>query len=150
MIDIDGITNALHSHVAASGYFDSVNGHEPKSAPGEGLSAAIWFNLFRPAQSSGLSSSSVVVTMNIRCMSSMLAQPMDAIDPNLVKAADYLCNELASDFSLGSVVRSVDVRGMDSEGITAESGYISISEKMFRIIDIVVPVIVNDAWTESP
>ncbi|MFD6619983.1 hypothetical protein ACFWFB_32600, partial [Streptomyces albidoflavus] len=56
-MDVLGILDGVESHAAASGWFERVNGHEPKSAPTTGgLTAAVWIDSIAPVLSSGLAS----------------------------------------------------------------------------------------------
>src|SRR5688500_8225689 len=106
------IINAAASHAAASGHFDQVNGHEPKRAPGLGLSASVYVSrLGFIRERSGLSSTSALLTLNVRCMTSMLAEPQDGIDPNLLGAVDALMAAYSGDFELGGAVANVDLLG---------------------------------------
>ncbi len=41
-LDINAVINALTTHAGTLGYFDAVQGHEPKSAPGQGLTVAVF------------------------------------------------------------------------------------------------------------
>ena len=149
-MDTNGIINAIVSHALTLGRFDAVNGHEPKSAPSNGLTASVWLNSIRGVQSSGLASTSARVEFNVRLQTSMLKEPQDAIDPMMMSAMDVLLTAYIGDFTLGAVARAVDVRGMDGEGLNAQAGYITQDNRTYRIIDITLPVIVNDVWTEAP
>ena len=65
-LDTTAIMNAVLSHAAASGYFDRVAGHEPKNAPGNGLSAAVWVDRIGPVPAgSGLAATSALVVLNV-------------------------------------------------------------------------------------
>lgn len=142
--------DTLVSHAASTGRFDAVNGHEPKSAPRSGISCSLWVDSLRPCFSSGLASTSIAVVFMVRIQTSMLAEPADATEPNLVSALDDLMSAYMGDFELGANARSIDVRGSDSEGVSASAGYLNQDGKLYRVFDITLPVIVNDAWTESP
>lgn len=149
VLDIDSILDKITSHAAASGHFDQVNGHEPKNAPGRGLSCAVWVNKIGPAfNSSGLNSTSAVLTFHVRLYSPMLQEPQDAIDPNLIKALHVLIAAYAGDFEFGGSVRMVDLRGADSGGLSAQAGYLNQDQQLFRVFTIELPVITNDAWDE--
>lgn len=144
------IMAALGDHAAASGYFDSVYGHEPKKAPGTGITAAAWVQRIRPVRTSGLNSTSALVVGNVRCYTSMLAEPQDAIDPNLLAAVDALMAAYNGDFTLGGLIRKVDVFGEHGVELAAEAGYLQQDQRLLRVMTIVVPMVVNDAWTQSP
>jgi hypothetical protein len=148
-VDIDGILNELVSHALTTGYFDQVNGHEPKNRPGAGLTAGVWVDHIRPVESSGLDSTSVVMVFNVRLYTSTLQEPQDAIDPEMVKALDALFTAYIGDFTLGGLVRSVDVRGADGPPLDGQAGYLKQDEVLYRVFTITLPVVVNDAWDEE-
>ncbi|KIQ67057.1 hypothetical protein TR51_06645 [Kitasatospora griseola] len=148
-LDIDSILDRITSHALASGYFEAVNGHEPKNAPGSGLTAAVWVDAVQPAvSSSGLASSSALLVFYVRLYTSMHQEPQDAIDPNLVKALSALFSAYAGDFELGGDARMVDLRGAEGSLLSARAGYLNQDQRLLRVITITLPVIVNDAWDE--
>lgn len=148
-MDIDTILDQVISHAAASGYFERVNGHEPKSAPGNGLTAAVWVDRIEPINVSGLANTSGRVTVNVRLYTSFIGEPQDAIDPNLVKAMDALLTAYAGHFTLGANVRCVDIRGMAGVKLTAQAGYLTVDRTVYRVITITIPILVNDLWPEA-
>lgn len=149
-LDITGILNAVVSHAAASGYLERVNAHEPKSAPGNGLSAAVWIDRIAPLPAaSGLAQTSALLTVNVRIYSNMLAEPQDGIDVNVVAAVDALMTAYSGDFDLGGTVRNVDLLGQFGEGLTAQAGYLNQDNKLFRVMTINLPLVISDAWTQS-
>lgn len=148
-LDITGIIDAIVSHALASGYFERVNGHEPKSSPGSGLTAAVWVQNVRAVQSSGLAVSSALLVFNVRLYTSMAQEPQDQIDPTLVQAVSALFDAYAGDFELGGLIRAVDLRGMEGTVLAAVAGYITQGGVTYRVITITLPVIVNDVWDEA-
>jgi hypothetical protein len=148
-LDSEAIIEAVASHAMASGWFDRVNQHEPKNAPGYGVTAAVWVEDIRPALSSGLASSSALLVLSVRLYTSMLQEPQDAIDPNMAKAVDALFAAYAGDFTLGGLVRHVDLRGSEGSPLQAKAGYINQDQRMYRVFTITLPVVVNDAWDEE-
>jgi len=147
-LDVDGIVNAVVSHAMASGWFERVNGHEPKNAPGNGLTAAVWAARVRPVLSSGLASSSALVVLNVRLYTSMLQEPQDAIDPTMLQALSSLFEAYSGDFTLGGVAREVDLFGSEGTPLQAEAGYLNQDGRLFRIFTITLPVVVNDVWDQ--
>lgn len=147
-LDVTTILDGVVSHALASGYFERVNQHEPKSPPGNGLSAAVWADRIEPVRSSGLLSTSARVVFQLRIYSGMLTEPQDDIDPNVMLAVDGLMTAYSGDFSLGGNVRSVDLLGQSGTPLSAQAGYISISNNMYRVMTITLPVIVNDVWDQ--
>jgi hypothetical protein len=148
-IGIKGILDAVTSHAQSLGIFDAVNAHEPKSAPGRGVACSIWADDITPALS-GLNSTSARMTFQIRIQQSMLREPADTIDVEIVTAVDLLLAAYVANFTLGGLVRAVDVRGMSGEPLRVRAGYITQDQKAYRVMEILLPVIVNDVWTESP
>jgi len=147
-LDLDPHQAALVSQVAASGYFARVNEHEPKNAPGSGLTAALWVQGIRPHRS-GLAATTVRVEWRLRLYTSMLMQPPDRIDPDLLRATTYLMAAYSFGFTLGGLVRSVDLLGEAGLPLQAQAGYLPIDKAMYRIMDITLPVIINDAFTQG-
>lgn len=149
-INAASIMDKMQSHAMALGVFERVNLHEPKNAPGSGLSAAIWIDYVGPAPAnSGLTATSSLLVFNIRIYSSMLAEPQDYIDPNVIDAVDLLMGAYSGDFELGSSVAWIDLLGQSGRRMEAQAGYINQDGKMFRIMTITLPVALNDVWSQS-
>lgn len=148
-IGITDLLDAVVSKVASSGYFASVNAHEPKNAPGNGLSASVWIQDLSPVRASGLNSTSGRIEFSIRLYTNMLKDPQDDIDENLVTALDDLMSMFSGDFDLGlSNVRYVDLLGANGTPLSAKAGYIQQDSKNYRVMTITLPVIVNDIWEQ--
>ena len=143
------LIDAVTSHASAAGFFDSVQTHEPKSPPGTGLTYAVFLSAVGPVASSGLASTSARVELTGRIYKPFLSEPEDLIDPNLTDAVDALMTAYSGDFSLGGNVRCVDLMGAYGTPLSARAGYQQIDKTVFRVIDIVIPIIVNDAWTQE-
>ena len=145
-----GLVDALVTHAQASGRFETVNSHEPKSAPGNGLRVAIWADKVTPVRTSGLNITSALVTLMVRVYSNMVSEPQDAIDPEIVGAVDVLMAAYSGDFELGGLAREVDLLGAYGAGLSAQAGYLNQDGRLYRVVTITVPILVNDAWTQSP
>lgn len=137
------------SHAAALGIFRSVNSHEPKTAPGNGLRYAVWVQNIEPiGQASGLSATSGVVTLMGRIYGNMLQKPEDDVDPRILTAAVTLIGAYSGDFDFGSTVRNLDLLGMYGQKLGAQAGYATIGQATFRIMDVFIPVVINDLWEQ--
>lgn len=147
-IGVNAILNVVTSHALALGVFERVNTHEYKSAPGKGLFCEIWAESIAPARS-GLASTSVALTLNVRIRSDMIAEPQDGIDPAIVDAVDLLMSAYSGDFTLGDTLRNVDLLAGSSPGLRADAGYLDQDSKIYRIMTITLPMIVNDVWTQE-
>jgi hypothetical protein len=141
---------AVESHAQTLGLFERVNIHEPKNAPGNGLSCSIWVESIKPVRSSGLASVSGVITFKARILSNMLAEPQDGIDPQILSAVCVLMAEYSGSFTLGGTVREIDLLGAEGEQLSAQAGYLSQDSRLFRAMELTIPVVINDMWTETP
>jgi hypothetical protein len=150
-IDSQGLIDRLASHAMALGLFDRVNQHEPKTKPGRGLTCAVWVDRIEPARArAGLAATSARVVFNVRIYTNMLQQPQDAIDPQVMNAADLLIGAYSNDFDLGSSDRWIDLLGAtQGHPLHGQSGYINIDNVVMRVFTLTVPVIVEDAWTQA-
>src|SRR2546429_1429361 len=149
-LDPDAILNAAVSHAMALGLFERANGHEPKNAPGNGITAAVWVDYIGPHPGqSGLATTSARLVLNVRIYTSMLAEPQDAIDPRVLAAVGVLMGEYSGDFDFGGAVESVDLLGRAGPPMSAQAGYLNQDGKLYRVMTITVPVIVNDVWSQS-
>lgn len=144
------VLDLLASHAASTGYYERVNQHEPKNAPGNGLTCAIWADHLEHVLSSGLDSSSIRVTFKIRIYSKMLQEPQDAIDPEVLRATAALLRAYNGDFELNGLARNIDLLGSDGEPVTAEAGYVEVSKILYRAMDINLHVIFNDVFDQAP
>lgn len=149
MLDIEALVDAVVSHAMLTASFERVNQHEPKNAPGNGLTCAVWMDRVDPAKS-GLNSTSARVAMKVRIYSNMLQEPQDMIDIEAVKAFDLLMKAYNGDFQLDGMIRQVDIMGEYGVPLSAIAGYLEQDSRMFRVLDITLPLIVNDVWTQTP
>lgn len=131
------------------GVFERVNQHEPKNAPGPGLTAAVWVQRITPvARQSGLAATSARVEMNVRIQTNMLQEPQDAIDPRVLDATDALMTAYSGDFDLGGTVANVDLLGQHGTALQGEAGYLNQDNRLYRVMTITVPLILNDVWNQ--
>ena len=140
--------NALQQHAMTSGFFERVNGSEPKSAPGiSGLTYAVWLQALRPtARASGLAVTSALAVFSGRVYTSMISETPDAIDPNMATATAALMEAYSGDFQLGGEVAAVDLLGIHGAGLAAEAGYLNMDGRLMRVMTLTIPVIYNDVW----
>jgi hypothetical protein len=145
-----GLFNALASHAASLGIFDRVNNHEPANAPGNGLSYSLhWVRIAPVPTHSGLASTTGVVPFLGRIYRPA-AQPSDEVDIEVLGATDALLAVYSADFTLGGLVRNVDLLGQTGNQLSAQAGWLLIDAIQHRTSDITIPLIVNDLWTQAP
>jgi hypothetical protein len=144
---------AALDHALTSGLFDAVNGHEPKSAPGRGLTAALWADTIDPVPTtSGLALTTMRLGLNLRIYSNMLQEPQDAIDPNILTAVSTLMAAYSGDFTLGGLLQEqgVDLLGRAGPPLSARAGYLNQDNRIYRVMTILLPLIVPDCWEQAP
>ena len=147
---VSTLFDKAQSHAMALGLFETVHSHEPKSAPGNGLRAALWVQDIRPVgAASGQAATSGVVTLYVRVYSSFLQHPFDEIDPNLLSATTTLLGAYTGDLDLGATVRNIDLLGMYGAAMSAQAGYINQDNKVYRIMTVTLPVVINDLWAQG-
>lgn len=147
---VNNLIDGVASIAMRTKLFRSVNTHEPKASPGSGLRLAIWAQTIEPiAAASGLASTSGYVVLNARVYGNMLAKPEDEIDPRLMTAAVTLIGAFSADFTLGGLVRNIDLLGAYGQTLSGQAGYITIAGAMYRIFTIVVPCVINDMWDQE-
>lgn len=148
-VDSTAIIEAVASHALATGYFDAVNQHEPKSAPGYGLAAAVWVQSLGPVPfNSGLHISSARLILNVRIYSNMIQEPQDMIDPKMMEAVDALMAAYSADFTLDGMDLHIDLLGRSGDRLGGQAGYVMIDRAHLRIFTLNVPIIVNDAYAQ--
>lgn len=151
-LNVRTLRDGLQNHALASGWFDAVNGEEPKSPPPtRGLTAAVWPQLLEPATGgSGLTSTTIRIAFTVRLYMGMGVDPADDIDPYMIDACDDLMGRYSSDFTLDGLIKQIDLLGTYGKPLGFEAGYQRMeSGTEFRVIDILCPLIVNDLWDQE-
>lgn len=144
--------DALISYGQSCGMFTTVLGHEPKSAPvvdREAVTLALFSSTIGPARS-GLASTSLRWEIGGRIYLSAFTEPADDIDPLVVDASVAYLAILCANYSLGGLIANVDIRGADGDPLLATPGYIEQDQKVFRSMDLRIPLIINDVMPEVP
>ncbi|MFE7973007.1 hypothetical protein [Streptomyces shenzhenensis] len=152
-MDLDLLTyrSAITSHAQGLGLFGNVLDHEPVSAPGNGLSFAVWVKNIRPIPArSGLASVSVRLEVTGRVYMPADTEPLGDVDLEVTGAVNGLFNAYCGDFQLGGSVAEVDLLGQYGATISADLGYTRFNSTTYRVASVVVPLIINDLWTEAP
>lgn len=139
------------SHAQTLGLFGQVLAHEPMSAPGSGLTYAVWATDLGPLPlGSGLASTSSRLELTGRVYMPADTEPMDDVDLQVTGAADALIAAYSGDFELGGNVRHVDLLGAYGTALRARFGYLDIGTTTYRMATLTIPLVINDAWTQAP
>lgn len=147
------IMNKLMSIGQGLGIFDDVLGHEPLSAPGMGeqVILCVFAGPMLPVGGqSGLASATMRWQINGRVYVNAMTKPENDMDPRIVESTSLYLEALCAQFTLGGLVRCVDVFGMSGEPLKAESGYITQDKAVYRAMELEIPLIINDVFTLAP
>ena len=148
-LDIVTIRAQLTSHAQTLGVFNQVLGQEPVSAPGSGLTYAVWLDEVAPSpENSGLASTSARVTFNGRVYAPADTDPMDDVDVLLTAAVDQLIGAYSGDFELGGNVRNLALLGAGAGSLRAVYRFLQLGSTTYRTATLNLPMIVNDVWTQ--
>jgi hypothetical protein len=66
----------------------------------------------------------------------------------MLAAVDDLCGAYCGDFTLGGLVKDVDIFGMYGQSLDVRAGYLQQDGALYRVLTISLPVVVNDLWNE--
>jgi hypothetical protein len=143
--------DALASEARQLGVFERVCTHEPKSPPGAGMTLALWWGAPLEAYpgGSGLSAVSARTEIHGRVYRSYLAKDEDSIDLQILDAVIAYFGALVNAFTLGGIVRNVDVLGESGGLMNGQPAYLEMDAKPYRVADLVIPVVINDLWPEA-
>lgn len=141
--DAEALFSRIRSAAKGLGIAAAVIGHDPESQPPAGVSYSIMLGPVKPILSSGLAAVSGEVTLMVHVWNSAAGRPLDKVDPQVLWATCALMGALAGSFTLGGTVREVDLFSM-----TAQPGYVPFGGKEYRVMQITVPIEINDMWTE--
>lgn len=149
-LDVDALYAAVISPAQRLGVFDKVNGHEPKSAPASGVVCSYFLDYFGPMQSlSGLNRTTMGMVVQARIQTSMIAEPVDGIDPALLRATSALMLAYHGDFDLGVTDCELDLLGRWwTGGLAARAGYVTIGNTQYRAMILSIPMILNDVYAQ--
>lgn len=143
---------ALESHALSTGLFESVNGHAPRNSPGAGVTCSIWPDYIGPATAvSGLNSTSALLRFVVTIYTNGAAQPYDGIETSVMGAVDGLLTAYSGAFTLGGLVKEVDLLGEHGTPLAAQAGWVTFADgQQFRVMAVTATLVVNDAWNQVP
>lgn len=137
---------AVQNYLAASGWVRTAQVGEPKSPPGEGVTAAVFMSNWSVAQLT-LSTTIEVHTVTLRFYRNMLQTPTEDIEFELARILSEVTSDLLGEFDLGATIRNVDAGGQYGQGLSARWGYVDVGGTLYRLVDLTLPLIVDDSAT---
>ncbi len=135
---------AIQGHLQSQGWVTSVIQGEPDNPPPhEGVHAAIFMD---STVITGVKLSGTIEQQNIvvRLYQAEAERPVERRESQLDGAYSYLEKRLLQDLDLGGTVRNVQPVQLESDW-----GYLDQAGTQFRIVEVVVPVVVDDSATQA-
>ena len=150
LFNVTNTLKAVETYLRKDGACGAVTIGEPKSPPGGGkYQAAVYMRSTAVYGVTANGGTLEVHVVNVRLYKDMLAEPRENIETDLATALARIASDLIGEYDLGATVRNIDVAGAQGTPMSSEWGYTSISEKMFRVIDLRVPLLVDDSATAA-
>lgn len=141
---------AVASDAQQTGWFQSVDTAEPKSAPSTDGHFATWVMKLSPSNStSDLVSTAVRFELAGCIYVNMLREPQGDIDGDIMAAGWDLIARYSAGFTLGGLVREVDLLGEEGEPLSIQFGYVTIDKRIYRIAALTIPLIVDYAFDQG-
>lgn len=142
--------DSVRTHCLNLALFGGVTTHEAKSKPMGDMSAEIWGMAIRALpQVSGLGETAGLLTFHIRIRTPMMQKPEDDTDKRLMSASLTLIGEYSGNFTLGGTVMAIDLLGMHGESVGAQLGYLEQDGTLFRVSTVVLPIVIDNLWTQG-
>jgi|SRR3990167_4280412 len=135
------VMRAVQTFLAASARFPAgVSVGAPNAPPG-GMTAAVWFDGFEPSmEASGLAALSGTVTFTVRMYRPIANEPNETVEIEMSQAAFELLEDFCGDFDFGDS----NVRNFDPNRTAIRAEEAEYKGVIYSIIDITVPLLVND------
>lgn len=140
---------ALLDHARQQGAYEVARVGEFRK-PTKGLAFCVFMTSYGSANTgSGLADTAGLLHATARVQMPMLYQPEETLEGLVLDAADGYLSRLNGAFTLGGLVRNVDLLAEQGVPMVWEFGYIVIDQVAFRIADLPIRVVLNDQWTQA-
>ena len=147
--DIKTTLRNVQSHFTDSGYFTKVIIGEPEQPPQEDLCASIFMDRVETVLVFGNGGTREVHHVRLRVYTDEMQQPQENIEFKLADVVSRISSDLQGEFDLGATVVNIDIAGMHGTPYGARWGRVELSNKRYRIVDIMLPLIVDDSATAA-
>lgn len=147
-IQPEEILDAVVSHAQRLRVCERVLTKEPTNAPGSGCTASIVGRKLEPVgMASGMASSTARFEVWTRLYVDASNSKADAV---ITGVAWKLFAAWQADLDLElDYVWSIDIMGRYGEKLIGQFGYVELGGTFYRVMDIVLPIIINDAWPQG-
>ena len=149
-IDPGAVLTALLDHARLLGQFEQSRITEYKTPPPNGLCFAVWAETLGSApEGSGLASTNALVVCMARIYYPAFGKDEALHEVRMLTAAAGYLGRLGEDLTLAGLVRNWDVLGQSGELPQWTFGHASIDNKISRIGDLSIRLILNDVWAQG-
>lgn len=151
VVDAAGALGRLRDHARAikTVTFEVARIGEFKQAPPNGLCFAVWVQRLGSApMGSGLAATSALLRCTARIYMPLTYRPEEDVELKPLAAADGYLERLNGDLTLGGLARNIDILAEMSDQPEWDFGHANIDNKLFRIADLPIGVIFNNAWEQ--
>jgi hypothetical protein len=145
--DLAALLDHFRTTCRTTGGFDNVVTHELRKAPTNKFVLGAWLATLDPvAERSGLSSTSLRVELQARIYVPMAGDP-DNIDTEIARRVDLIWARFHETLMVDG--HEIDILGAFGERMRARMGWLPMDNTVMRVNDILVPIIVDDAYTQE-
>lgn len=143
--------DVIVTHLRETKYIEQAIITEPTQPP-QARTAAVFMRSVRVVGLYLNGGTQEVHTVVIRLYAKAFGDPtsQESLEKQLTEAAEQVMANLFTDSDLGGNIREIDVAGINGTPVSADFGYVDIGGEMERIVDITVPINVDDSITISP
>ncbi len=141
----------IQSMIKETGLFPAgVTLFEPTSAVGPGLFCAIFLDEITPVpQESGQNVTTGRAVFKARVLLPMPRKSEAATDQNIGLAVGKIMELMSGDIELQDTVKYVDLLGATGTPLSAKGGYLTLDQTLYRLMDVTIPLIINDVWNQG-
>lgn len=139
----------LHSAAKRLGVFEVARVGEFRSAPPNGVCFAVWAQELGSGVGGGLATTAPLLSATARIYAPGMRKPEQDLETEVLNAADLYLGALNGAFTLGGSARNVDILGEQGDPLKWQFGHIVIDNKISRIADLQVHVVLRSEWTQA-
>jgi len=149
------LINDIVSYLEQTALFDSVQAFELDGNVGHFVAAVFPApDAIDPvAGLSGTNVTSLRVQFIVRLYFSTAQQTPDVVDPKVINATALIMRKFNEGFTFTESIYAIDLLGEKSQGVVAKCGYMKVgspeASAQYRIMDILVPILLADVWTQA-
>lgn len=147
---ITDLYSAVVSAIKAGGQFRQVVQHEPKAAPVTLPAVALWLSDVSPVGAvSGLASTSARLELMARVYLNWASKSEEQTDLELLRLSASVVATYTAGFTLHGEVMQVDLLGSYGDALSVKPLWLVHDGKTFRSAEIIIPLILDDVWTQE-